>query len=222
MTWNDRARITVAALALVVAALAGGWARADDGVGTASTMPEPVASRPAIELALGMGASIDDAGMHASGLSPVPSFYATGGFGQGTFGFDVGLFANSAIGRFRAPDVPVDRLGFDGMLVIRPFADFVPADQRYRARVLRALALDLGLGYERDSRFSNGSEVVNRFGARVGVHADVPLTPAGARSELRLRFTARRFVGVSSATFPGGDPAPDTRVELFAALAVVF
>ena len=217
----DRARTGVAALALVAVLLAGGGrARADDAVGVAP--PGPVASRPAIELALGMGASIDDAGLRAAGLSAVPSFYATGGFGQGMFGFDVGLFANSATGRYRTPNVPVDRLGFDGMLVIRPFADFVPADERYRMRVLRMLALDLGLGFERDSRISNGPEVVDRFGARVGVHADVPLTPAGARSELRLRFTARRFVGASSSTFSGGDPAPDSRAELFAALAVVF
>jgi hypothetical protein len=213
MMWNDRARVAVASLALIAAVLAGGPARADDAA---------VPSRPAIELALGMGASIDDAGLHADGLSAVPSFYATGGFGKGTFGFDVGLFANSAVGRYRTPNDPVDRLGFDGMLVVRPFADFVPGDGRYRTRVLRALALDLGLGFERDSRVTNGPEVVDRFGARVGVHADVPLSPAGARSELRLRFTARRFVGATSSTFPGGDPAPDSRGELFTALAVVF
>jgi hypothetical protein len=219
MMWSARARIAAASLALVAAALASGWARADDAAGALSA---PVASRPAIEIALGMGASIDDAGLHADGLSAVPSFYATGGFGKGTFGFDVGLFANSAVGRYRTPNDPVDRLGFDGMLVVRPFAELVPGDERYRMRVLRALALDLGLGYERDSRIANGPEVVDRFGARVGVHADVPLSPAGARSELRLRFTARRFVGATSSTFPNGDPAPDSRGELFTALVVVF
>ena len=220
--WNDRARVAVASLALIAGALAGGRARADDVAGAAGMLGPPVASRPAIEIALGMGASIDDAGLHADGLSAVPSFYATGGFGKGTFGFDVGVFVNSAVGRFRTPNDPVDRLGFDGMLVVRPFAEFVPGDERYRTRVLRALALDLGLGFERDSRIANGPEVVDRFGARVGAHADVPLSPAGARSELRLRFTARRFVGATSSTFPGGDPAPDSHGELFAALAVVF
>ena len=108
------------------------------------------------------------------------------------------------------------------MLVVRPFAERLPGDERYRMRVLRTLALDLGLGYERDSRIERRPKTVARFGARVGVHVDVPLTPGGARSELRLRLTARRFVGASSSTFPDGDPAPDTRVELFAALAVVF
>lgn len=169
-----------------------------------------------------MGASIDDAGLRAAGLSAVPSFYATGGFGEGMFGVDLGLFANSATGRYRAPNVPVDRLGFDAMLVVRPFADFLFGDGRYQLRVLRALALDLGLGYERDSRISGGPEEVDRFGGRLGVHVDLPLTPADARSELRLRLTARRFVSASNVSFPGGDPAPDTRGEFFAALAAVF
>lgn len=182
----------------------------------------PVASRPPIEVAIGMGASIDDAGLRAAGLSAVPSFYATGGFGRGTFGFDLGVFVNSATGRYRTPNVPVDRLGVDGILVVRPFSDLYRSDGSYEVRVLRALALDLGLGYERDSRIARGSEDISRLGARVGIHADFPLTPALARSQLLLRLTARRFVGVTSPTFPEGDTAPDTRVELFASLAVVF
>jgi hypothetical protein len=199
-------------MALVAVALVGAPALADDAA----------SARPRIELAVGMGASIDDAGLSQAGLSAVPSFYATGGFGDGTFGVNLGVFTNSATGRYRSPNVPVDRLAFDAMLVVRPAAELYPGDNRYRIRVLRALALDLGLGYERDSRITRVPEEVARFGARVGVHADVPLTPAGARSELRLRLTARRFVGASSASFPGGDPAPDTRGEFFAALAVVF
>jgi len=185
------------------------------------TAMAPVASRPAIEVGVGMGASIDDAGLRAAGLSAVPSFYSTGGFGQGTFGFDLGVFVNSATGRYRTPNLPIDRLGVDALLVIRPFADFLPGNG-YGLRVLRALALDLGLGYERDSRISRGPEDVSRIGAVFGAHADLPLTPAGERSELRLRLTARRFVGLTSPTFPEGDPAPDTRVELFGSLVVVF
>jgi hypothetical protein len=181
----------------------------------------PVASRPPIEVAIGMGASIDDAGLRAAGLSAVPSFYATGGFGRGTFGFDLGVFVNSATGRYRTPNLPVDRLGVDTMLVIRPFADFLRG-HGYDQRVLRALALDVGLGYERDSRITRVPEEVSRVGARVGIHADLPLTPARERSELRLRLTFRRFVGLTSPTFPEGDPAPDTRFEVFGSLAVVF
>ncbi len=221
-------RAGFASLALAAAAaIVSSPARADeptvgDGVPAFATATAPIASRPQLEVAVGMGASIDDAGLGAAGLSAVPSFYATGGFGEGTFGFDLGVFVNSATGRYRAPNVPVDRLGFDGMLVLRPFADLSPGDDRYRMRVLRALALDLGIGYERDSRITRVPEELARFGARVGIHADIPLTPAGARSELRLRLTARRFVAASSPTFPDGDSAPDTRGELFAALVVVF
>ncbi len=219
----DRSRAGAAALAAVVTAFVSAPARADDGATTElPAAAGPAASRPQIEVAVGMGASIDDAGLRAAGLSAVPSFYATGGFGQGTFGVDLGLFANSATGRYRVPNVPVDRLGFDAMLVVRPFADWRLGDGRYGLRVARSLALDLGLGYERDSRIPRVPEEVNRFGARVGVHVDLPLTPAGARSELRLRLTGRRFVSASNVSFPGGDPAPDTRGELFAALAAVF
>jgi len=185
------------------------------------TTTGPVASRPPIEVSIGMGASIDDAGLRAAGLSAIPSFYATGGFGQGTFGFDLGVFANSATGRYRTPNLPVDRLGVDAMLVIRPFADFLLGDS-YDRRVLRTLALDVGLAYERDSRISRGPEDVSRVGARVGIHADLPLTPARERSELRLRLTVRRFVGLTSPTFAEGDPVPDTRFELFGSLVVVF
>jgi hypothetical protein len=185
------------------------------------TTTGPAASRPPIEVSVGMGASIDDAGLRAAGLSAIPSFYATGGFGQATFGFDLGVFVNSATGRYRTPNLPVDRLGVDAMLVIRPFADFLFGDS-YDRRVLRTLALDVGLGYERDSRISRGPEDVSRVGARVGIHADLPLTPARERSELRLRLTVRRFVGLTSPTFAEGDPVPDTRFELFGSLVVVF
>jgi len=44
----------------------------------------------------------------------------------------------------------------------------------------------------------------------------------GERSELRLRLTVRRFVGLTSPTFAEGDPVPDTRFELFGSLVVVF
>ena len=190
---------------------------------------QPPVARPRIELAAGMGASFDDAGL-VSGLAAVPAFFVMGGFGDGMLGVDLGLFTNSAIGRFRTPNFPVDRLAVDGMLLFRPGADrsFANAAHwagEYGARVVRAAAVDLGLGYERASRITNGPQSVDRFGIRIGAHLDIPLTPAGSTalaSELRLRLAVRRFVGASHATFPNGDPAPDTRAEVFAALAAVF
>jgi hypothetical protein len=234
---SHRWRAAVASLALVAGVVISARARAQNSTGdpttglieppAVSSLPPgptptgPAASRPPIEVSVGMGASIDDAGLRAAGLSAIPSFYATGGFGQGTFGFDLGVFVNSATGRYRTPNLPVDRLGVDAMLVIRPFADFLPGNS-YDRRVLRTVALDAGLGYERDSRISRGPEDVSRVGARVGIHADLPLTPARERSELRLRLTVRRFVGLTSPTFAEGDPVPDTRFELFGSLVVVF
>jgi hypothetical protein len=183
-------------------------------------------ARPRIEVAAGMGASFDDAGL-VSGLAAVPAFFVMGGFGDGMIGFDLGLFTNSATGRFRTPNVPVDRLALDGMFVLRPGADrsFARAADwagAYGARIVRAAAVDLGVGYERASRVTSGPQSVDRFGFRIGAHLDVPLTPANATSELRLRLAVRRFVGMSHVTFPNGDPAPDTRAEVFAALAAVF
>ena len=180
------------------------------------------AARPRFEVALGMGASLDDAGLRTSGASPVPAFFVMAGFGSGVVGIDLGLFTNSANGRFRAPNVPVDRLGLDAMLVVRPGVRLARDDRRYGARVARAAAIDLGLGYERDSRITRGPEAVDRFGLRLGAHIDIPLTAASDTSELRLRLAVRRFVGAAKQSFPGGDPAPDTSGEVFAALAAVF
>jgi hypothetical protein len=183
-------------------------------------------ARPRIEVAAGMGASFDGAGL-VSGPSAIPAFFVMGGFGDGAIGVDLGVFTNSATGRFRTPNVPVDRIAFDAMMVIRPGATRFFAETRawagkYGARVVQAAALDIGAGYERDSRITSGPQVVDRFGARLGAHLDIPLTPADAASELRLRLAVRRFVGASRVEFPRGDPAPDTRAEVFAALAAVF
>jgi hypothetical protein len=190
--------------------------------------------RPRIEVAVGMGASVDDTGLASSGLTAIPSFFAMGGFGGGMFGLDASVFASSAIGRYRTPNVPVDRLGVDGMLVIRPAADFRAGVQRYGYRVIRALALQAGLGYERVNRVAQGYEEGDRWGIRLGAHLDLPLVPAtsagalsavaagAAGGELRLRLAVRRLIGVGTSTLPDGTVVPDSRAELFAALAVVF
>jgi hypothetical protein len=199
----------------------------------AAAEPEPAPARPRIEVAVGMGASIDDAGLTAAGLSAIPSFFAMGGFGDGYLGVDFGAFANNANGRYRAPNIPVDRLDFDGMLVIRPGARAAagarpaPLSPSYLSRIERTAALDIGLAYERSSRIaSTGAQSVTRFGLRLGAHVDLPLTPApqpgAAGGELRLRLAVRRMFAFATPEFPGGTPVADTRAELFAALAVVF
>jgi len=199
---------------------------------TAEWEPPPPPERPRIELAVGMGASIDDTGLTKDGLSAIPSFFVMGGFGEGLVGLDFGLFTNSANGRYRSPNTPVDRLDVDAMLVVRPAmaggglgAGAGSGASAYAFRVLRTAALDIGAGYERLSRIVASAEEVSRVGLRVGAHIDVPLTPEpppGVGGELRLRLAARRLIGLSQTEFPGGFVVPDTRAELFAALAVVF
>jgi len=112
------------------------------------------------------------------------------------------------------------------LLSLRPAARRnVAPEPTYLDRVLRASALDIGLAFERTSRFSGRSQEVTRFGLRVGGHIDLPLMPAppgGEGGELRLRLAVRRMLAFSTPTFPDGTPVPDTRGELFGALAVVF
>ncbi len=90
-------------------------------------------------------------------------------------------------------------------------------------RVLHTLAAEVGLGYERDGRTSGAG---SRFQVHTGARIELPLTPAGRPSELRLRL------GLSSRDRPL-HPRPGRRGrtrltsvgdsnELYAALAVVF
>jgi hypothetical protein len=215
--WFHRRRpIVVQAVAVVIVACSA------PAPGVAADAVAGAATRPQVEVAVGMGASFDNAGLRAAGMSAIPAFFAMGGFGGGVLGLDLGLFVNSANGRFRAPNVPVDRLAVDAMLVIRPGVGLRPDDTRYGLRIVRTAALDVGLGYERAAHIAQKAEALNRFGTRVGAHLDVPLTAAGAPSELRLRVAVRRFIGGSTATFADGEPLPDSRAEVFAALAAVF
>jgi hypothetical protein len=205
----------ISIVAVCGAAAAPAWAQ------QAAELP----SRPRIELAVGMGASVDGGGPTKAPAVAVPSFFVMGGFGSGTLGFDLTVFANSANGRYREPDfIPVDRLGLQGIVVVRLAAEARPDDQRYRMRVARTLAIDLGVGVERASRLARVPETVNRLGTLIGLHADIPLTPSTSAnaSELRLRLAVRRFFGASQVAFPDGEVVSNTSGELFAALAAVF
>jgi hypothetical protein len=173
-----------------------------------------------------MGASIDDSGLSAAGRSAIPAFFAMGGFGAGLFGFDLGVFVNSATGRYRAPNQPIDRLDIDAMMIVRPAAGFDRGDGRYGLRVLRTLGLDVGFGYEHAARIVRAPEQLSRVGLRVGAQIDLPLTAAAEAGapggELRLRLAVRRLFAHALSTFPEGDAPSDTSGELFAALVAVF
>ena len=150
--------------------------------------------RPRLSLAVGMGATLDPAGF-PDGTHPLPTFVAEGGFGDGLTGFDLGAYSTSASGRFstlNTSDFPVDRLALDAFGVLRPAARWHRDDQRYRMRLLHLLAVELGLGFERDGTPSGSG---TRFVIHTGARAEFPLT-AGPTSELRLRLGVRRAVGL--------------------------
>jgi hypothetical protein len=194
----------------VTAALAAGGAHAQD------------ATRPRLIAALGMGASFDSTGFSGS-TETVPAFFASGGVGADwRVGVELAAFASEASGRFMAPATPIDRLALAAVGVVRPFAWRLAADDpRYRARLARGAAVEVGLGLERDGTTSRAG---SRFGLHLGARLDIPLGPAGGTSELRLRLAVRRMEGlytpqisVNETVLSIGDS-----VETYAALVTIF
>jgi hypothetical protein len=183
---------------------------------------EPV-QRPRLSAAIGMGASLDAVGFDNKSVRAIPTFVSVLGIGDGAFGLDLGAFATEAAGRHGNQN-PVDRLAVDLFGVIRPGAWYRPADDSYQLRVLRGLAAELGLGFERDGRSAVSA---TRFMLHVGARADFPLTPAREASELRLRIAVRRGIGLYTPKLYGSTVSDVTNVgdsaaELYAALVVVF
>ena len=104
-----------------------------------------------------------------------------------------------------------------GRLAWRLAAD----DPRYRARLARGAAVEVGLALERDG---NTIRAGSRLGLHLGGRVDIPLGPAGGTSELRLRLAVRRMEGfytprisVNEAVLSIGDS-----VETYAALVSIF
>jgi hypothetical protein len=208
-------------------------ARADTLVAEAPPppAPEPV-RRPRFSLAIGMGVTLDRSGFMPERTVKVPSFVAVAGVGDGLLGADFGVFASAASGRYRTTDTPVDRLALDAAAVARPGARWRPGDKRVSARTLRSLAVELGLGFERDGQ-SAGSG--SRFGLHTGAHIEVPLTQASygdiaspdgrgpaprERSALGVRLGVRHLFGLytpQAAAIVVGDST-----ELYAALGLSF
>jgi len=171
--------------------------------------------RPRLSAAIGMGMSLDATGL--SETKTIPAFFATGGVGvDWPVGFELQAFATAAQGRFDG--TPMDRLALDAFGVLRPFAWKVSAaDPRYRARLVRATGLELGLALERDGTTINAG---SRYGLHTGVRFEIPLGLPGYASELRLRLAVRRMQGFSTPHVQGVDVGNST--EVYAALVSVF
>jgi hypothetical protein len=181
----------------------------------------PPAFRPRMSVAVGMGTTFDGVGFPDTHV--VPAFFATGGVGDGLLSLDFEAFASSAVGRVAGTN-PVDRLSLSAFGVVRPAARLRPDDRRYGMRVLHTVAGEAGLGLERAGRsMASGTRFVVHLGARV----ELPLTPAGQASELRVRLGVSRCLGLYTPTLPGASATDatevvDTLADLYGALVVVF
>ncbi len=210
-----------------------GWPPAPSAPETAPWQPEETAvlelptrepvRRPRLSAAVGMGGSFDAVGFNDGNVRAIPTFVSVLGIGDGPFGFDLGAYASEAAGRHGNQN-PVDRLALDAFGVIRPGAWYRPADVSYPLRLLRGLAAELGLGFERDGRSAKSG---TRFVIHAGARADFPLSPAGEPTELRLRLAVRRGIGLYTPTIYGSTVSDvtsvsDSAAELYAALVVVF
>jgi len=189
--------------------------------GGATSEPEP-APRPRLSVSVGMGASFDAVGF-PDGTRAVPTFFATGGAGDGLVGLDFGVLASSAIGRVAGAN-PVDRQSLSAFAVVRPAAPLEEGTGGYGGRVLRTVAVEAGLGVERDGRTADSAD---RFFVHLGARLELPLTPAGETSELRLRLGVMRNLGLQTPTLTGATAADmtavvDTSAETYGALVVVF
>jgi hypothetical protein len=177
---------------------------------TAPALAAPdLLTRPRLEVAVGMGGSIDRAAPNPHPERPVASFFFDAGLGAGLLGVNLRSFANGAT------KLQVTRLSFELLLATRPLV-LLASDASYLGRVARSAALELGPATE---RVSQDVEAAWRAGLVVGAHADLPIGPA-ARKELHVRLGARRMLGTVATV--GGLRVADTTVELYVQLAFVF
>jgi hypothetical protein len=181
----------------------------------------PRAFRPPLSVAIGMGATFDGVGFAST--RAVPAFFATGGVGDGLLSLDFEAFASSAVGRVAGAN-PVDRLSLSAFGVVRPAARLRPDDHRYALRVLHTLAGEVGLGFERDGRsMASGT----RFFVHLGARVELPLTPVGEVSELRVRLGVSRGLGLFTPKLYGASATDvtdvvDTIADVYGALVLVF
>jgi hypothetical protein len=168
------------------------------------------AVRPRLGLAVGMGLSWDGTGFVDRPQGRVPSFAVVAEARGMSWGGALELLTTSGSGRFPYQDRPVDRVGVDALVTVRPWATGGTA-------LGRELMLAVGPGYEHAAA---GASSTGRWGVRAAVSEDLTLWKDPSGSELRLRLTARRFWGTSATL--GAETVSDTLLDLGLALAVVF
>jgi len=188
------------------------------GAGAAHATEAPASARPGFELAVAAGVSRDQTGFTVGQTRNIPLFYVMGGFGHGTFGVDAAVLSTSAVGRFDAPNQPVDRISAEGVLIVRPAVPMMGDRIDYGARVAKRLAIGAGPAWE---HLSSGRAASSRWGVRFSVHVDLPLGREGPGGTFAFRLGVRRLLGFERARVQTVD-AGDSQLEAFAGLAVAF
>ena len=149
--------------------------------------PEPP-PRPRMSLAVGFGASLDATGF-ADGAHPIPAFFGVGGFGRRGGRVRVGRLLDGRLGaisrRRRRAGRPA---GLDAFIVVRPLAGVGADDAALRDARPAHLGGRSGRRLRADGRTSGAG---SRFEIHTGARIELPLTPAGRPSELRLRLAFR-------------------------------
>lgn len=169
---------------------------------------------PTRSVAVGMGVTDDPVGLKSARV--IPSFFATGGFGGGTTGFELTFFGSAAFGRYPS-EHPVARTALGGVFVFRPLASQLAGDH-LSARILRTIGGEGGIGVERDHQLiGTGS----RFEVLLGARVEFPIAAANDTIELRLRVAVRRAFGLYRPVV-GTTSVGDTYFEAYSALVTMF
>ncbi len=223
----------------LVAALAGVLALA--GVAGADPLAAAQASggegapaepdRPLFALSVGMGFSPESfttvpVGSTASERPSSLAFLFDGEImGRGGLGF---LARMVGLGGEEDKRIGYDRVVATGALEVRPLTLTGVAGSDFGGRLLRRVAGEVGLAYE---RVNSGANDTYRIGLHLGLHADVPLGGSGDRG-LFLRLGVARRIG-----FAGRDeiknlpicpamvsqcPVSDTALDLHALVGASF
>jgi hypothetical protein len=216
-----RQAVTIAVL------LAASAAQAQTATDTPAPLPPPAwleaparPARPRLSVAIGAGMCFDGSGFTPERVEAVPAMFATGGVGADwPVGVELAAFASTAVGRFHgAFDAPVDRLAIALVSVVRPLSWKVALDDtRYAARVLRAFAVEVGPGLERDATTTKAG---SRYGIQTGVRFEIPFGRPGGGNELRLRLAARYMIGLYTPRIAMTDVGDS--LETYGAIVSVF
>jgi len=202
------------ALSFVAGAPRTAHAQGEPAVSEPSDPPEVAEERARLRLSLGLGMGVtwDGTGFTDRELATMPSFSVSAEAHGETFGVALGLLAVSASGRFPYQDSPVDRLGFDVALTMRPFARLHDL-----LSLTRGFTLALGPGYEEAAA---GTASVGRLGLRASAALDLVSWTDPRGSIFKVRASLRRFWGPDRTL--GMQTVGDSRMDLGIVGAVDF